>query len=153
VWDSIVEFIIRYWIDILFGMLVTAGAFITKRMIKSFKRERQDWIDEQKTAFADDVQKKLDKIETASNNADCVLQTQIDVLREELEALRIGILSVQGDQFKKHCRSLLKPGVIIELEEFEELDEEYTAYKKLGGNHNGDTLYNQVVKKYEAQNQ
>lgn len=58
-----------------------------------------------------------------------------------------GVLSIQGKIFKNECRSLLREGHEITLEEFESLQEDHKAYKALGGNHDGDTLFSMVEKK------
>ncbi len=49
--------------------------------------------------------------------------------------------------FKDKCRKLLKEDHVITLDEWEEVDAEHNIYNALGGNHNGDYLYQLVSEK------
>jgi hypothetical protein len=44
---------------------------------------------------------------------------------------------------------LLEEGHEITIEEFKDLDKDHDVYNALGGNHNGDHLYDLVKKKVE----
>lgn len=67
-----------------------------------------------------------------------------------MEALNKGLLSIQGDKFKKQCRFLLRHDHIITLEEYEQCIADHDAYNGLGGNHSGDLLFDSVVEKFES---
>lgn len=58
-----------------------------------------------------------------------------------------GILSIQRRTFKQECRELLREGHEITLAEFEALQEEHNIYHSLGGNHDGDALFEMVKTK------
>lgn len=147
--SALADFIAKYWLDFLFGLIVSGCTFLCGWMFKMYKKEKNAEIQEQKDEFSKEMDDKLAALSNQMKTNDCALQDQIDVLRDEFETLRIGILSVQGDLFKKHCRTLLQSQHTITLEEYEDLEEEHKAYKRLGGNHNGDILYAQVKKKFE----
>jgi len=51
--------------------------------------------------------------------------------------------------FYDECRRLLDPNHVITLDEYEQFNKDYEAYKALGGNHRGDILYKSVVVKFE----
>ena len=67
-----------------------------------------------------------------------------------MEALSKGLLSIQGDKFKRQCRRLLREDHAILLEEYEQCIADHDAYNGLGGNHGGDLLFDSVVEKFEA---
>ena len=49
------------------------------------------------------------------------------------------------------CEWLLSPDHVITVQEYEQFEEDYVAYKGLGGNHRGDALYKSVVEKFNKQ--
>ena len=73
----------------------------------------------------------------------------MSTLSAVLKSLKRGLLSVQGRQFKTDCKKLLTEGHTITFEEFQQINEDHQAYHDLGGNHNGDTLFDLVKKKAE----
>lgn len=84
-----------------------------------------------------------------SQEDDQKLQNQIDSIQEDMQSFKYGLLSIQGKQFKSDCRRLLEDNHEITFYEFQELDEDHTIYNNLGGNHNGDHLFNLVKSKFE----
>lgn len=70
-----------------------------------------------------------------------------EILQEQVDIIRSGILSIQRKNFKQECRELLREGRDITLDEFEALQEEHNIYHSLGGNHDGDTLFEMVKEK------
>ena len=132
------EFILKYWIEVLFGGVVAIGSFIFKRTLKSYKLERQ----KEKETLLKDVRKEIRTEFERSNEKETELQSEIKVIKA-------GLLSVQGRAFKSNCRRLLDQNHDITLEEYEEITKDHDAYNSLGGNHNGDQLYGLVRKKVE----
>lgn len=132
------EFILQYWIEFLFGLVVTAGSFIIKRVLKSYKRERA----EEKKEFLKEIQKEIKSEFTGRDQKDNEFQG-------EIKALKNGLLSIQGRTFKANCKKLLEESHEITLEEYEEITKDHDAYNSLGGNHNGDQLYRLVRQKVE----
>lgn len=84
-----------------------------------------------------------------SIEGDEVLELKLDCLEEQVDTLRGGVLSIQGRQFKEDCRFLLQKNHSITLEEYEDIEKDHNAYNKMGGNHNGDTLFAMVEAKYK----
>lgn len=132
------EFILQYWVEFLFGLVVAAGGFIIRRILKSYKQERA----EEKKEFLEEIQRKIKSEFTERDQKDVELQS-------EIKALKNGLLSIQGRTFKANCKKLLEEDHEITLEEYEEITKDHDAYNSLGGNHNGDQLYRLVRQKVE----
>ena len=79
------------------------------------------------------------------------INSRIDQLHNDLEVMRDGILSLHRRRFVDDCRKLLNQESEITQEDYERLKREHRTYNALGGNHEGDEMYNLFLKKYEAQ--
>ena len=132
------EFILRYWIEVLFGAVIAIGGYMVKRTLKSYRQERL----EEKNAFLESIKKEISAEFERSN-------TRETELAGEIKTLKAGLLSIQGRAFKNNCKRLLDPDHEISLEEYEEITKDHDAYNSLGGNHNGDELFILVRKKVE----
>ena len=106
-------------------------------------------IDDQYKEITEAVSKAMIAGRDESKADDKVLQDQITNMSGEVKALKAGILSIQGREFKANCRKLLDENHEITLDEWEELDADHEVYNGLGGNHKGDQLYSLVKKKAE----
>ena len=132
------EFILKYWIEVLFGAVIAIGGYMVKRTLKSYRQERL----EEKNAFLESIKKEISAEFERSN-------TRETELAGEIKTLKAGLLSIQGRAFKNNCKRLLDPDHEISLEEYEEITKDHDAYNSLGGNHNGDELFILVRKKVE----
>lgn len=72
-------------------------------------------------------------------------------IHAEIDAIKGGMLSVQGRAFKSECRRLLEDSHTITLNEYESILQEHITYNNLGGNHEGDGLFSMVQAKYKNQ--
>ena len=79
------------------------------------------------------------------------IKADIESIYLSLENVTTGILSIQGKQFRDMCEWLLSQEHYITVQEYEQFQEDYVAYKGLGGNHRGDALYKSVVEKFNKQ--
>jgi len=70
---------------------------------------------------------------------------------DNVQALKQGVLSMQGKVFKGDCRRLLEPNHIITEEEYEDIVADHKSYNGLGGNHLGDGLFKSVMNKWDTQ--
>lgn len=68
---------------------------------------------------------------------------------DNVQAVKSGVLSIQGKAFKADCRRLLEKDHIITEEEWDDIKMDHDSYHALGGNHTGDTLFNSVTEKWE----
>lgn len=132
------EFILKYWIEVLFGAVIAVGGYMVKRTLKSYRQERL----EEKNAFLKSIKKEISAEFERSNGRETELAG-------EIKTLKAGLLSIQGRAFKNNCKRLLDPDHEISLEEYEEITKDHDAYNSLGGNHNGDELFILVRKKVE----
>lgn len=132
------EFVLKYWIEFLFGLVIAVGSFMIKRTLQSYRQERAD----EKESFLDGIKAEIRAEFERSNKKE-------NELAEQIKVLKAGLLSIQGRTFKSNCRRLLDPDHEISLEEYEEITKDHDAYNSLGGNHNGDQLYMLVRKKVE----
>ena len=132
------EFVLKYWIEFLFGLVIAVGSFMIKRTLQSYRQERAD----EKESLLDGIKAEIRAEFERSNKKE-------NELAEQIKVLKAGLLSIQGRTFKSNCRRLLDPDHEISLEEYEEITKDHDAYNSLGGNHNGDQLYMLVRKKVE----
>ena len=120
------EFILKYWIEILFGIVVTVGGFLLKHHFKLFKES----LDHKMENRDDKLLEKMTKVLTASNKT---IQDSIDKLQSDIkddidgvyvelvdlkddiknvckdvESIRRGVLDIQGPQFKAECKEVLQ---------------------------------------------
>lgn len=134
------DFIIKYWVEFGFGLIVAGGGYFIKRYMK-LKEEEQNT---ERAKFYDKLKKDMfaryDEIEKESTNGDHELQKQLDALRK-------GILSMQKKEFIAECQELLAEDHNITLEEYQQCIEDHDAYNGLKGNHNGDSLFALVEQK------
>ena len=136
----LLEFVIKYWVEFAFGLIVTGGGYFVRRYLKMREneqnRERAKFYDN----FKKDIIIKYDEIKKESENGDLELQKQLDLLRK-------GILSLQKKEFFKECQALLEEDHELTLEEYQQCIEDHDAYNGLKGNHRGDSLFALVEEK------
>lgn len=160
------EFILKYWVEVLFGIVVTGGGFLLKHHFKLFKESLDHKMEERD----DKLLEKMTKVLTASNQT---IQDSIDTLRsdtkddidgvyaelvdlkddirdvrKDIESIRRGVLDVQGPQFKAKCKEVLQDSHQITVDEWLALKKEYEIYSGMGGNSDGSELYKLVHEKY-----
>ena len=155
------EFLAKYWLQVFLGILVTAiGARFKKiqawwQEIKKDKekKKKEERILEVK-ACVDELKPMLENIAKQSAEGDAVLRGEMNTLACEVQILKSGVLAIQGDNFKEKCRKILVDmdnGKHIDFKTFENLLHDHNAYNALGGNSDGDELFNMVKHRYENQ--
>lgn len=147
-----IEFIIRYWIQILFGLIVSGLGILFKTIYNTWKKGNELQKAEEKEALIESVKTLLDDFrekDAQINKQIDDINKQVDDIKDKVNLVVSGVLSIQGEQFKSHCSSLLEPSHIITLEEFESIELEHQVYNSLGGNHIGDYLFSLVLEKYK----
>ena len=134
------DFIIKYWVEFGFGLIIAIGGYFFKKYMKM----REDEQKAERARFYDNLKKDMfsryDEIEKESRDGDQKLQKQLDALRK-------GILSMQKKEFIAECQALLAEDHEITLEEYQQCIEDHDAYNGLKGNHNGDSLFALVEQK------
>lgn len=160
------EFILKYWVEVLFGIVVTGGGFLLKHHFKLFKEsldhkmeERDDKLLEKMTKVLTvsnkTIQDSIDKLRSdTKDDIDGVYAELVDLkddvkdIRKDVESIRRGVLDVQGPQFKAKCKEVLQDSHQITVDEWLALKKEYEIYTGMGGNSDGSELYKLVHEKY-----
>lgn len=158
--NVLIEFITKYWLEVLFSLICAAAAFIVKHHIKLIIEDRKrhekelikamgEKLDEQKRDMESQILQCHTKLLNTIQHYDEMSNKEDKLLHEEVDVIRDGMLSIQGKAFKDQCRFLLEPNHIITLNEYENILHEHTVYNRLGGNHEGDGLFSSVQAKYQ----
>lgn len=145
------EFVLKYWIDFVFGLIAAwaVAKIKTIQKLEQEKAERETAMLEEK--ITETLEQKIHQSEEFTVAQDAKLKADIENTNQNVAIIKQALLSVQGGQFKRQCRFLLKPKHVITFEEYEQCVEDHQAYNALGGNHVGDNLFMQVEAKYNAQ--
>lgn len=128
-------------------IIVGGIVMIIKKPFATYKENKIKKEEEKRQSFMNDI---VQVVSTKENQENAKLQTQIDGLKEAVGTITAGVLSIQGREFKKHCRDLLDKPYMTETE-FVEITKDYKAYKAMDGNGEGDILYNDLKAKHDAQ--
>ena len=165
--ELVTSTIIKYIVEGILALICGAIAFFVKRYInfekKERKREQQEYREQIKAEIKTSSEKLVKEVMKKSTEGDQQLQQQVNDLKTELDntqnkisaindetsALKAGMLSMQGKEFRASCSALLEENHVITLDEWEEIDADHEAYNRLGGNHKGDSLFELVKKKFE----
>ena len=160
------EFILKYWVEVLFGIIVTVGGFLLKHHFKLLKEsldhkmeERDDKLLEKMTkllaASNKTIQESIDKLRSdTQDDIDGVYVELVDLkddiknVCKDVESIRRGVLDIQGTQYKAKCKEVLQDRHQITVDEWKEKKKEYEIYTGMGGNSDGSELYNLVNEKY-----
>ena len=149
------EFIIKYWIQFLFGLAAACFTFIIKQYYSMKNKIQQQQLDEMKNTMCvnmkDAIYARINEEHEQSAQADATIKKDLEYVHKSMEHLTKGVLSLQGKEFKAECRRLLDPNHEISVEEYETLVDEHETYNDLGGNNRGDALFKSVMKKWNRQ--
>ena len=149
------EFILKYWVEVVFGLIVSGLSFACRRYWKLWREEQQHQKTEEQKAFYNDILEKIDERFEETNNRITALDNKVEKVRKDVQSseaqqkiLKEGLLSVQGNNFKRQCKALLEPTHKISETEWLQHQIDFEAYERLGGNDDGHDLHNAVAHKY-----
>lgn len=149
------DFVIKYWVQFLFGLAAACFTFVIKQYYKMKEKIKDQELKETKenmcNSMKDAMYAKISEEHELSMQADKEIRKDIENLHGDVEVLTQGVLAIQGKQFIDECRRLLQHGHEITLEEYENVNNEHEVYNALGGNHHGDALFKSVMKKWNHQ--
>lgn len=124
-----------------------------KNLIQEVKKQIADDIRHESTQVREEMAEyetndgeRITSLESRAN----ILEDTLTAVVDNLELIKTGLLAVQGHEFRNKCRKLLAQEV-IKPDEYEQLESDHRAYNGLGGNHKGDSLFDQVKTKYYSQ--
>ncbi len=160
------EFILKYWVEVVFGLIVSGLSFACRRYWKLWRAEQQHQKTEEQEAFYNGILEKIDErfekmnecLKETNNRItalDDKVEQKINEVRKDVQSsdaqqkiLKEGLLSVQGNNFKRQCKALLEPTHKISETEWLQHQIDFEAYERLGGNDDGHDLHNAVAHKY-----
>lgn len=146
-----IDFIVKYWVEFLFGLIISGATVAYNFIARQIKKNRQEQVNNQLDTLYVKITDSFNEKMTALQEEDKNINNRIDQLHNDLEIMRDGILSLHRRRFVDDCRKLLNQESEITQEDYERLKREHRTYNALGGNHEGDEMYNLFLKKYEAQ--
>lgn len=138
------EWILKYWLQVLFGLICAGVALFWKRIKAWRKAYKAKETEELKNLIVKDLAVKMEECSSRSDSND-------KLIKEELDLVKGGLLQVEGAQFRQSCKELLVENRFITLEDYELLTAQHKAYNELGGNSVGDELFQIVTTKFETQ--
>lgn len=136
------DFIIKYWVEVLLGLIVSGLTIACKKLHTLWKNEKQHQKTKEQKEFYAGLENLISKSAEESRRVEASLQTQISAIKD-------GVLSMQKRDFIQMCRALLREDHEITIEEFASIQQEHIIYNNLGGNHEGDNWFALVKKKAE----
>lgn len=149
-----IEFIATYWLEFVFGLIATGSIAAAKRFRDLYKKEqnhkKEAEYDDLKKEIKDELLEVIEKNKEEAKNKDYELKQYIHTIDNDIRILKKGILAIHGNAFKQTCHKLLEQDT-ISLEQWDALNQDHEIYNSLGGNHDGDRLYQDVSIKYRAQ--
>lgn len=143
------EFIIKYWIEFVFGLIATGGIAWAKWTVNTYKRELDYKHEQELNTISVEIKKAFTEAYAQAKQDDTLLQEQINQVSNDLGILKDGVLAILKKQFISDCHHLLEEEHTVTLEEYEAISHDYAIYKALKGNSQGDLLFSLVTKKYE----
>lgn len=131
------DFIIKYWLEVLFGLIVAGLAYFARHYYNLWKESQNAQKEKMQEEILQKIQEDYEK--------------DMNEMRATIDQLGKVVLAVQGKQFKNDCKILLATDTNINYETFDNLHMEYEIYKSLGGNGLGEKLFDLVQEKYSNQ--
>ena len=126
-------------------------------MEESRARHEADLIETLQNKMDEQYKKTQEQMDICYNKLNSLVQEQREEfnranieMNEKISTIKDDVLSIEGAYFRSECRRLLKKDHVITEEEFNTISVEHAAYKSLGGNHEGDTMFNMIETKYKV---
>lgn len=125
-----------------------------KGLVEEVRKDIYESMDKKICDESTQVREEIAEYETNDGERLTSLEKRSEILEDTLTAvvnnldlIKSGLLAVQGHEFRNKCRKLLAQDTITP-DEYEQLESDHVAYNGLGGNHKGDSLFDQVKTKY-----
>ena len=108
---QVLDIFIKYWVQWLCGLIATGIAIWAKHVIKlekeSVNKTKAERMKEIREEIVDELTEKINRVEQKSDENDRIMKAEIEVLSNNVDNLTIGVLSLQGKQFRDECIFLL----------------------------------------------
>lgn len=145
------EWIAKYWLEVLFGLIVTGMGFGIRKIWKMYKDAQIIRHKEEREEISHEIDEKIEVQNERMIEADKKITDEMHNIENGVEKITKGMLSVQGQTFRATCRKLLEPDHSITIDEYEQIVRDHEAYNSLGGNNIGDNLFKLVETKFSNQ--
>ena len=140
-----------------------------QKTLKDFKEEILETVSINEDNILKLVQQKEERFEKAINKEDQAIAKEIqdstqnykeiykilensrEVSRNYKDLYQKGLLYILRRSYFEDCEALLNPEHHITFEEFRSISEDHDLYNQLGGNHQGDILFEAIEDKYHKQ--
>lgn len=140
-----------------------------QKTLKDFKKEILETVSINEDNILKLIQQKEERFETAINKEDRTIAKEIqdstqnykeiykilensrEVSRNYRDLYQKGLLYILRRSYFEDCEALLNPEHHITFEEFRSISEDHDLYNQLGGNHQGDILFEAIEDKYHKQ--
>lgn len=146
-----IDFIIKYWLEFLMGLIILAGGVAFKYLTKLVKKDQKEKLQEQFDNFYKKFDTRLTERFDILETEDKKINTRLNNIEKDMAPLKEGVLSLHRRKFLDDCRQFLDGDMKITLEDFNRVQREHKVYNELGGNHEGDENWELFKAKYEAQ--
>lgn len=99
-----IEFILKYWIEFLFGLIVLAGGVGFKYLSKLIKKDQGEKLQEQFNGFYDRINTNISARFDTLEVEDKKINNRLDKMEQDLQSQKEGILSLHRRKFLDDCR-------------------------------------------------
>lgn len=130
------DFILKYWIQVVFGVIVAAIGLFGRKFWAMYKEKSKTQLREE---IREEISSSITKLSDENKQQN-----------EKIQSIYNGIINLQGISFKSYCRNLLRDDYELTLKDFENCQQEYEAYTALGGNGQGKILFELVSEKAKS---
>lgn len=135
------DFIAKYWLEVLFGVIVAILGIIQKKLQKELKaykalvkKEQQEKLEQQIDLKLEPILEDIEEIRRHVTERDMENDTKLNLI---VSSYRFRLIQL--------CKIYLKQGYLT-TEQYEQINEFYDLYFKLGGNGQAKEFYEQVLK-------
>ena len=135
------DFIAKYWLEVLFGIIVAILGVIQKKLQKELKaykalvkKEQQEKLEQQIDLKLEPILEDIEEIRKHVTERDMENDTKLNLI---ISSYRFRLIQL--------CKIYLKQGYLT-TEQYEQINEFYDLYFKLGGNGQAKEFYEQVLK-------
>ena len=135
----------EYWVKWALGILGAAATGLITYLWSRIKKDAKYVKAGREQEVFKNVYEEIDELRETTLGEYTVLNNKIEILLSSLDILREGILSAHYNALKDKCIMYINAGH-ISIYELENIEEEFTLYKKLGGNGHMDALIEKVRK-------
>lgn len=145
------EWIAKYWLEVLFGLVVTGMGLGMRKIWKMYKDTQIIRHKEEREEISHEIDEKIEIQNGRMIEADEKITNEMHNIEDGMEKITKGMLSVQGQTFRAACCRLLESDHSITIDEYEQIVRDHETYNSLGGNHIGDNLFKLVETKFSNQ--